>query len=88
MPEAQAKGKTEAHADAMRDFAASRELATKSDLLELKHELLKWIIWYCSGSIGPHNCGSRPYAVKVTSHRYNRIMPHRRPRVAFFSCPA
>jgi len=44
VPETQAKGMTEAQADAFKDFSASRELATKNDLLELKHELLKWII--------------------------------------------
>lgn len=28
----------------MKDFVAARELATKSDLLDLKHEILKWVV--------------------------------------------
>jgi len=44
VPEAQAEAITKAQAEAMKDFVASRELATKSDLLDLKHEILKWVI--------------------------------------------
>ena len=44
VPEVQAKAMTEVQAEAMKDFVASRELATKADLLDLKHELLKWVL--------------------------------------------
>ena len=44
MPEEQAKAITGAQAEAMKDFVASRELATKNDLLDLKHEILKWVV--------------------------------------------
>ena len=36
VPEAKAKAQAEVQAEAMKDFVASRELATKGDLLELK----------------------------------------------------
>ena len=36
VPEAQAKAQAEVQAEAIKDFVASRELATKGDLLELK----------------------------------------------------
>ena len=44
LPEAQAEAITKAQAEAMKDFVASREFATKSDLSDLKHELLKWVV--------------------------------------------
>jgi hypothetical protein len=44
IPEGQAEAITKAQAEAMKDFVASRELATKNDLLDLKHEILKWVV--------------------------------------------
>ena len=42
--EAITRAQAEAQAEALKDFVASRELATKTDLLDLKHELLKWVV--------------------------------------------
>ena len=39
MPEAQAKVMIEIQADSVKDFVASRELATKSDLAEIRLEM-------------------------------------------------
>ena len=51
VPEPQAKAITEAQGEAMKDFVASRELATKADLMEIrvemqamKNELIKWMM--------------------------------------------
>jgi hypothetical protein len=44
MPKAQAEALTRAQADALRSMVESRDLATKSDLLELKHDVLKWMV--------------------------------------------
>jgi len=43
-PKEQAEAMTRAQSNAMKELVASRELATKSDLLELKHEILKWMV--------------------------------------------
>ena len=43
-PLEQAEAMTKAQAEALKELAASRELTTKSDLLALKHEILKWMI--------------------------------------------
>lgn len=44
VPEEQAKAITGAQAEAMKDFVASRELATKADLAELKNDMLRWMV--------------------------------------------
>jgi hypothetical protein len=44
MPKAQAEALTRAQADALRSMLESRDLATKNDLLELKHDILKWMV--------------------------------------------
>ena len=44
VPEEQAKAITGAQADAMKDFIAARELATKADLANTKHDILRWMV--------------------------------------------
>ncbi len=44
VPKEQADAMAQANAEAFKDMASTRQLATKQDIAEAKHEILKWMV--------------------------------------------
>lgn len=44
MPQATAEAIAEAQSEAFEEMTKTKDLATKNDLMELKYDLLKWIV--------------------------------------------
>ncbi|MEI7842763.1 MAG: hypothetical protein WCI39_07005 [Gallionellaceae bacterium] len=44
MPQATAEAIAEAQSEAFEEMTKTKELSTKNDLMELKYDLLKWIV--------------------------------------------
>lgn len=44
IPKEQADAMAQANAEAFKEMSATQQLATKQDILEAKHEILKWMV--------------------------------------------